>query len=252
MTDPTAPSSATSTAATDAALAARLERLNGRRSPQPSRPPTAGGPSRPPTRPATGAKPGGGKRPTRRHAAKRSRQAALALSVAATGGLSYAMSLVSTTGASASAQAAGIVAGPAAQASSPVAAAGAATSPVGSTPAAPPSTTPAAPVTTTAPAAPVVINGDPFSNRFGTVQVQVTIGPDGSITDVATLQTPYADRQSVQINNYAVPRLNSEALTAQSASVNTISGATYTSNDYQRSLQSAIDIAVANGFTQPA
>jgi uncharacterized protein with FMN-binding domain len=43
--------------------------------------------------------------------------------------------------------------------------------------------------------------------------------------------------------------LNSEALTAQSANVHTISGATYTSNGYAQSLQSAIDVARANGIT---
>jgi len=43
--------------------------------------------------------------------------------------------------------------------------------------------------------------------------------------------------------------LNSEALTVQNADVDTVSGATYTSNDYRRSLQSAIDAANAAGIT---
>ena len=57
------------------------------------------------------------------------------------------------------------------------------------------------------------------------------------------------DGKSVRINERAVPQLNSEALTAQSAEVDTVSGATYTSNDYRRSLQSAIDAARAAGLT---
>ena len=51
-----------------------------------------------------------------------------------------------------------------------------------------------------------------------------------TLTDVTTLQTPGGRQRSVSINNAAVPRLNSEALTAQSAAVHTVSGATYTSD----------------------
>ena len=61
--------------------------------------------------------------------------------------------------------------------------------------------------------------------------------------------TPWEANKSVRINNRAVPRLNQEALTAQSARVDTVSGATYTSHDYERSLQAAIDIARVNGLT---
>ena len=66
------------------------------------------------------------------------------------------------------------------------------------------------------------------------------------------MQVPFSDEKSVRINDRAVPRLNSEAITAQSATVDTVSGATYTSVGYQQSLQSAIDIAVANGVPVPA
>ena len=75
------------------------------------------------------------------------------------------------------------------------------------------------------------------------------IAGDGSLMDVTPLQTPNNRNKSVQINNYAVPRLTTEALSVQSAQVHTISGATYTSNDYRRSLQSAIDAARAAGIT---
>ena len=53
------------------------------------------------------------------------------------------------------------------------------------------------------------------------------------------------DRKSVSINERALPTLIQEALTAQSADVDTVSGATYTSNSYRDSLQSAIDAAKA-------
>ncbi len=106
--------------------------------------------------------------------------------------------------------------------------------------------------TTTAAAAttsdPIVVNGDTFSNKFGNVQVQATFAADGTITSVTTLHTPDGDNKSVRINDQAVPTLNAEALSIQSADVDTVSGATYTSNDYRSSLQSAIDAALASGL----
>ena len=93
------------------------------------------------------------------------------------------------------------------------------------------------------------VDGAVFQNKWGNVQVEVTFATDGTIVDVTTLQTPYVDDKSVRINQRAVPQLNSEALTAQSADVDTVSGATYTSTDYRRSLQSAIDAANAAGIT---
>ena len=109
-----------------------------------------------------------------------------------------------------------------------------------------------APATTAAPAntgATTVVDGAVFQNKWGDVQVEVTFAADGSIAEVTTLKTPYVDNKSVRINQRAVPQLNSEALTVQSADVDTVSGATYTSNDYRRSLQSAIDAANAAGIT---
>lgn len=71
---------------------------------------------------------------------------------------------------------------------------------------------------------------------------------DGTIVDVQAIATPTRDNKSVRINDAAVLRLNSAALTAQSASVDTVSGATYTSTDYRKSLQSAINAAHAAGI----
>jgi uncharacterized protein with FMN-binding domain len=84
--------------------------------------------------------------------------------------------------------------------------------------------------------------GATSTNKWGPVQVQITVA-NGTITSVTALQTPDADTKSVTINNRAVPTLNASALTAQSADINSVSGATYTSDSYKESLQSAIDAA---------
>jgi len=83
--------------------------------------------------------------------------------------------------------------------------------------------------------------------------VKVTIKA-GKITDVKALQVPGNEPQSVQISNGAVPLLRQSALTKQSAAVDSVSGATYTSQSYAASLQSALDKAgfkAANGATAP-
>jgi len=74
--------------------------------------------------------------------------------------------------------------------------------------------------------------------------VQVTIS-DGKITGVTTLQAPSGDPRSSSISAAATPVLASEALTAQSAKIDTVSGATFTSHGYLASLQSALDQAAA-------
>lgn len=90
-------------------------------------------------------------------------------------------------------------------------------------------------------AASTVISGDAVATRFGTVQVQVTVSGD-TLVDVTALQLPSGGRDS-QISGYAEPILRSEALEAGSASIDTVSGATYTSMGYIQSLQSALDAA---------
>ena len=79
--------------------------------------------------------------------------------------------------------------------------------------------------------------------------MQLTVS-GGKIADVTALQTPNDRQKSVAINNYAVPVLNSEAVTAQSATIHSVSGATYTSTSYKQSLQSAIDQAKAAATTK--
>jgi uncharacterized protein with FMN-binding domain len=88
--------------------------------------------------------------------------------------------------------------------------------------------------------APKVVDGDSIDTRWGPVQVQVTVA-GGKITDVQPLVVPYDNGKSQEINNYAVPILRQEIIDAQSAQIDTVSGATYTSGGYRDSLQSALD-----------
>ncbi len=164
-------------------------------------------------------------RAKRRHPAKHSRTAALALSVLASGGLGVFFAMGDSGVSASPAEPAGLVISSATPATS------------------------TAPATTAAAvAAPAVVNGNSYSNKYGKIQVQATFAADGTLTDVTTLEVPSRDRDSVDISNFAVPRLNSAALTSQRANVNTVSGATYTSTGYKKSLQSAIDLALASGI----
>ena len=104
-----------------------------------------------------------------------------------------------------------------------------------------PSTTPvAAPVA--AGAANGTYTGASVNTRFGSVQVAVTIS-GGTITDVAALHLTDADGRSVQISNRAAPILHDEVLASQSAKVSSVGGATYTTQGYLSSVQSALDQA---------
>ena len=86
--------------------------------------------------------------------------------------------------------------------------------------------------------------GSVVDTRYGPVQVQVTVS-GGTITAVEALQYPSTDPHSSRINATAIPALVQEALQAQSAQVNSVSGATYTSEAFMQSLQSALDAAHA-------
>ena len=184
----------------------------------------------------------------------------LGLSLASTGGLA-AFFAMSNGQAGTQLQAATIVAGPTAAAAAAAAGPTIAPAPTvvalsvpGVAATAAPTTVPATAAPATVAAAPVaaantIVQGGVFHNKWGDVQVQATFAADGSLVDVVTLQTPDRDGKSVRINDRAVPQLNSEALTSQTAQVDTVSGATYTSTDYRNSLQSAIDAARAAGLT---
>jgi uncharacterized protein with FMN-binding domain len=83
--------------------------------------------------------------------------------------------------------------------------------------------------------------GPEVDTRFGPVQVSVTV-VNGQVTDVTALELPSGGR-SGQISREAEPILHDEALSAQSASIDGVSGATYTSLAYEQSLQAALDAA---------
>lgn len=86
------------------------------------------------------------------------------------------------------------------------------------------------------------VTGSTANTRWGPVQVQLTVS-GGKITDVAMLQYPNGNGTDQQISAYALPILMQATVDAQSANIDMVSGATYTSTGYLQSLQSAIDQA---------
>ncbi|WP_410579977.1 FMN-binding protein [Amycolatopsis sp. lyj-108] len=80
------------------------------------------------------------------------------------------------------------------------------------------------------------IDGSVESNRYGTVQVRLVISAEDKISEVRLLQRPTSGR-----GVSAIPILQEETLTAQSADIDTVSGATSTSESYVKSLQAALD-----------
>lgn len=84
-------------------------------------------------------------------------------------------------------------------------------------------------------------DGAVVNTRYGTVQVEITVKA-GKVVSATALELPVGGR-SAMISNYVAPILSSEALTAQSASIDIVSGATYTSDAYAQSLQAALDQA---------
>jgi uncharacterized protein with FMN-binding domain len=86
------------------------------------------------------------------------------------------------------------------------------------------------------------ITGTAAQTRYGPVQVQITV-QSGKITNVSVIQYPNSNGRDQEINSNALPILVSETIKAQTAKVDMVSGATYTSNGYLTSLQSALDQA---------
>ncbi|XVQ83220.1 FMN-binding protein [Microbispora siamensis] len=86
------------------------------------------------------------------------------------------------------------------------------------------------------------VTGDSADTRWGPVQVQIVIS-GGKLAGIKVPVAPANNRRDIAINNEALPILNEEALSARSAQIDTVSGATYTSDGYIRSLQSALDKA---------
>jgi uncharacterized protein with FMN-binding domain len=82
--------------------------------------------------------------------------------------------------------------------------------------------------------------GDPANTRYGVAQVRVTVS-GGKIAKVEAVQLQNSDPKSAAISSYAEPILQQNVLSRQTAAVDTVSGATYTSLSYEASLQSALD-----------
>ena len=110
----------------------------------------------------------------------------------------------------------------------------------GPAPAAPPT-----PARSSAPAAATrTVDGQTVETGYGPVQVQITLR-GGRIVQVRPLHWPSDASRSYSISSYAIPILMKETLAAQSAHIDSVSGASYTSQGYVQSLQSALDAARA-------
>jgi uncharacterized protein with FMN-binding domain len=94
--------------------------------------------------------------------------------------------------------------------------------------------------------APLHVDGPVVDTRWGPVQVSITVTA-GRLTDVTVPIYPAEKRRSAMINEYALPILHDEAVAAQSARIQNISGATVTWRAYTASLQKALDAAKVTG-----
>jgi len=87
-------------------------------------------------------------------------------------------------------------------------------------------------------------NGNAISEYYGTIQVAAVIS-NGKLVDVKFLQYPTDRPTSTMINNNALPQLRTEAIAAQSAKIDAVSGASETSPAFIKSLESALVAASA-------
>jgi len=100
----------------------------------------------------------------------------------------------------------------------------------------------AAPSSSASSAGTTTVTGSVAQTRWGPVQVQLTVA-GGKITAVQVVQYPDSNGRDQEINAQALPILVKETLSAQSAKIDMVSGATYTSDGYLTSLQSALNQA---------
>jgi uncharacterized protein with FMN-binding domain len=84
------------------------------------------------------------------------------------------------------------------------------------------------------------LTGRAANTVYGPVQVQLVVR-DNKIIKVSILEQPDGTIHDIQIGQFAFPKLISETLTTQSARIDAVSGASYTSAGYIKSLQSALD-----------
>jgi len=88
----------------------------------------------------------------------------------------------------------------------------------------------------------LTVNGTAQGTRYGPVQVRITVRGHRLVMVTAVVY-PASGGRDREISSFALPQLEQEAITAQSARIDTVSGATFTSDGYRRSLQSALDVA---------
>jgi uncharacterized protein with FMN-binding domain len=157
-------------------------------------------------------------------------------------GLAALLSYKSHSGAIAAAEGTPANAGTSAATAAPVASRPAVTPTVA---ASRPAGTKAAASSSAAPAAATrTVTGTVANTQYGPMQVQLTLAGQ-KITKVTVLQQTDSGSQSSEIDSFAIPKLTSETLAAQSARIDAVSGASYTSSGYIQSLQSALDQVLA-------
>jgi uncharacterized protein with FMN-binding domain len=88
----------------------------------------------------------------------------------------------------------------------------------------------------------LVVNGSAAPTSYGPVQVQIRVR-GRRLLSAAAIEYPQGGSRDREINGYAIPQLQRETVVAQSAHIDTVSGATYTSDGYRQSLQAALDAA---------
>jgi uncharacterized protein with FMN-binding domain len=110
------------------------------------------------------------------------------------------------------------------------------------TPKTTPRTTPSPRPTQSAAPKTVTVNGAAVDTDYGPVQVQISLR-GSKIISATAIAYPQGSGRDLEINSYAIPMLQQDTVTKQSAQIDTVSGATYTSDGYRQSLQSALDAA---------
>lgn len=86
------------------------------------------------------------------------------------------------------------------------------------------------------------VTGNAVDTQYGPVQVRVTV-TNGKVTSATAVDYPQNSPRDQEINAYAIPTLNQEAAQTGTANIDMVSGATYTSEGYIQSLQSALNKA---------
>jgi uncharacterized protein with FMN-binding domain len=102
------------------------------------------------------------------------------------------------------------------------------------------SSTPSSSPAATKPAATKTVTGDSINTRWGPVQVKITVS-NGKITSATAVDYPENNPRDEEINATAIPKLQQESIGQSTSKIDMVSGATYTSEGYIQSLQSALD-----------